>query len=280
MTEPRITRESVNGMGMEVRHWPEPTNAANPPVVILHGVLQTSGGMRHLAERLATDGEVVAPDLRGRGGTDKPDSGYDPASMAEDVGALMESMGLAPAVVIGRLHGGLVAYHLAARRPELVRGVVLGNASPDVSTERAARVLARVNAIPREFASLEDAQRFYEETLGLSTERVKSDLPIDLEPLPDGRYRWRHDLGIVARIEAAATPRADWHVLGRVRCPMLLLRGQRGELSAEVANRVLEVVPNSKAQVIHGAGPDVFLGPGSEQTLAAIQLFLRGVGRN
>ena len=279
MTVPRITRESANGLQMEVRSWPGPDAASNPPVVILHGVLQTSQGMRHLAERMAMDGEVLVPDLRGRGGTDRPDSGYDAATMAEDVGALIEGRGLSPAVVIGRLHGGLVAYHLAARRPELVRGVVLGNATPEVSSERAARVLARVSAIPRQFASREDAERFYEEVLGLSPARVRSDIPSDLEAQPDGSYRWRHDLDIVARIEAAATPRSDWHVLGRVRCPMLVLRGQRGELSAEVANRMLEIVPNSKAQVIHGAGPDVFLGPGSEQTLAAIQLFVRGVGR-
>ena len=40
---------------------------------------------------------------------------------------------------------------------------------------------------------------------------------------------------------------------------------------------MLAVIPQARAQTIYGASHDVFLGPGSEQTLAAIQLFLFGL---
>ena len=267
----------ANGITVAFRHWPAPAAAVHPPVVLLHGVLQSNEGMRHLAERLALDGEVLVPDLRGRGASDRPGSGYEPATMADDVAALVQKLGVDLPVVIGRLHGGLVAYYLAARYPGLLRGAILGDASPEVSKGRAERALASLREIPRRFASREDAERYYEDSFEVSAERARHDIPSDLEPAPDGGLRWRHDLDLVHRIESAAMPRSDWHVLARIRCPVLILRGLRGEIRPEVAARMLATMPGAQAQTIYGAGHDVFLGPGSEQTMAAIELFLHGL---
>jgi pimeloyl-ACP methyl ester carboxylesterase len=266
----------VNGIDLAYRHWPAPNQAIYPPLVLLHGTLQTGEGMRHLAEKLAQHGEVIVPDLRGRGATSQPLEGYDPASMAEDVGELVDYLDVEPVVAIGRLHGGLVSYHLAARRPELVRAIVLGDATPEVSEERAEAIKARVEGLPSHFQTLSEAESFYQNDLGLSPARVKSDLPSDLVQAADGTYQWRHNLEIVSRIEAASMPRSDWHVLDNVRCPVLILRGQRGLLRQEIMERMVGTMDNARGQTILGAGYDVFLGPGSEQTLAAIQLFLHG----
>ena len=269
--------EQVNGIRLAYRHWPGNPTAPRRPVILLHGVLQSGEGMRHLAEQLSLDREVLVPDLRGRGQSDRPEDGYDPATMAGDVAGLIDRIGIERPVLIGRLHGGLVAYHLAARRPELVSGVVLGDANPEVTADRAAQMLAAVNLLPGAFASHEDATRFYEERLGLPPDRARHDIPSDLEATPGGGYRWRHDLDIVRRIESAAVPRSDWEVLARLRCPALILRGQRGEIRPETAERMLATIPTARVQTIYGASHDVFLGPGSEQTLAAIQLFLFGL---
>ncbi|MBA3450316.1 MAG: alpha/beta hydrolase [Chloroflexia bacterium] len=277
MTEPRTSFAQVNGIAVAYRHWPAKSDALQPPVLLLHGVLQTGDGMRHLAEQLGYDREVLVPDLRGRGQSAQPDDGYDPATMADDVAALIDRLGIERPALIGRLHGGLIAYHLAARRPDLVRGIVLGDANPEVSDERARQAMREVGSLPRGFASRDDATRFYEEGLGLSPDRARHDIPSDLESTPDGRYAWRHNLDIVNKIEAAAIPRSDWHVLAKVRCSVLILRGQRGEIRREIADRMLETIPIARAQTIYGSGHDVFLGPGSEQTLAAIQLFLFGL---
>lgn len=277
MSQPRSGYEQVNGIRLAYRQWQAPATAHLPPVVLLHGVLQTGDGMHHLAEQLSIDREVLVPDLRGRGESDRPDDGYDPATMADDVAVLIDRLGVKRPALIGRLHGGLIAYHLAARRPELLSGIILGDANPEVSADRAAQALALVGALPRGFASHEDAARFYEEGLGLAPDRARHDIPSDLEATPDGGYRWRHDLDVVHRIEAAAIPRSDWSVLAQVQCPVLILRGQRGEIGRETANRMLATMPRARAQTIFGASHDVFLGPGSEQTLAAIHLFLAGL---
>ena len=277
MSQPGTGIEHVNGIRLAYRHWSEPANAHHPPVILLHGVLQSGEGMRHLAEQLSLDREVLVPDLRGRGNSDRPEGGYDPPTMADDVAELIDRLGIERPALIGRLHGGLVAYHLAARRRELVSGVVLGDANPEVTADRAAQALADVNLLPGAFASHAEATRFYEVGLGLPPDRARHDIPSDLEATPGGGYRWRHDLDIVRRIESAAVPRSDWDVLARLDCPVLILRGQRGEIRQETAERMLATIPRARVQTIYGSRHDVFLGPGSEQTLAAIQLFLFGL---
>ncbi|MFN8660895.1 MAG: alpha/beta hydrolase [Thermomicrobiales bacterium] len=271
----RAERIRANGIEQAYRHWPAPAEPRQLPVVILHGVLQAGVGMSYLAEELAAWGEVIVPDLRGRGETDQPEDGYDPASMAADVAALLDELVVGPVVVVGRKHGGVVAYHLAVARPDLVAGLVLGDTSPEISEARAQRVRERMATLPREFGSLRDAERFYEEGLGLPIDRARNDIPLDLEALDDGTLRWRHNLDLVARIENACMPRSDWEMFTRLTCPVLILRGHRGEITPEIATRLAETAPGVRVQVIHGSRHDVFIGPGSEQSLAAIALLLR-----
>ena len=267
---------SVRANGIRLRYlaWPGPTPPRYPPVVLLHGVLQSAEGMANLAAHLARHGPVVVPDLRGRGGSDQPAAGYDPATMADDVAALVETLALDRPVVIGRLHGGLVGYHLAARRPDLVRGLVLGDTAPEVDPVRADRALGAVRGLPPRFDSLDDALAYYRDVLRLSEARARNDIPHDLVPEPDGGYRWRHNLAVVERIEAASLPRADWDVVAEVRCPTLLLRGQRGEVPRPMAEKFCDTIRGCQVQTVLGARHDVFLGPGCEQSFAAVDLFL------
>ena len=268
-------RLRANGIEQAYRRWAGPLNSRHLPVVILHGVLQAGEGMYYLADQLAGWSDVIVPDLRGRGETERPADGYDPATMAADVAALLDELGVGPVVLIGRKHGGVVAYHLAEKRPDLVAGLVLGDTSPEISDERAQRVRERMATLPRSFASREEAERVYEQVLRLPLDRARNDIPVDLQTLDDGTLCWRHNLDLVARIEDACMPRSDWDVLSRLECPILVLRGYRGEITPEIAGKLAETPPGARVQVIHGSRHDVFIGPGSEQTLAAIALFLR-----
>lgn len=263
----------VNGIRMAYRVWRGPRRVSHPPVVLLHGLLQSGEGMTNLAAHLARRGPVLVPDLRGRGGTDQPDGGYDSATMADDVAALIRTLDFGRPVAIGRLHGGLIAYQLAARHPDLISGLVLGDTSPEVSAGRAERMLGFIRSLPRRFDSFDDAMAFYEGPLGLSAARARHDIPSDLERDGDG-YVWRHNIGILEKIEAASAPRQDWTVLENIRCPALLLRGQRGEVSPEMAERFRQAIPGCQVQTILGSRHDVFLGPGAEQAFGAIGLFL------
>lgn len=104
------------------------TAGSGPPVVLLHGYAETSRMWLPLMEKLAKTNTVIAPDLRGAGGSDKPESGYDKKTLAEDVHALALSLGAKRAKVVGHDIGLMVAYAYAAQYPQDVESVVLMDA--------------------------------------------------------------------------------------------------------------------------------------------------------
>src|SRR5947208_16714736 len=87
------------------------------PVILLHGYAQNSHMWRPLMKELAKTHLVVAPDLRGFGDSAKAESGYDKKTMAQDIHALAQSLGIQKAGVAGQDIGLMVAYAYAAQYP-------------------------------------------------------------------------------------------------------------------------------------------------------------------
>jgi len=98
------------------------------PVLLLHGYAQTSHMWRPLIPELAKTHTVIAPDLRGFGGSAKPERGYDKKSMAQDVHALAVSLGHGKVGVVGHDIGLMVAYAYAAQYPTEVNRIALMDA--------------------------------------------------------------------------------------------------------------------------------------------------------
>lgn len=108
------------------------TGAEAPPVLLLHGVPETSSCWRDLAPRLAKGRpgaparRVLAPDLPGLGGSAYPGP-YDVASVVAQVAALLDAE-TGRVDVVGHDWGGIVALGLAGLRPDLVRRLVVVDA--------------------------------------------------------------------------------------------------------------------------------------------------------
>lgn len=97
----------------------------SPLVVLLHGFPECWWTWRHVMPALAREGHrVAALDLRGFGGSDRPPSGYDLVSLADDVHGAVQALGHECAVVVGHGLGGHVAWVMANRFSSTVRGIV------------------------------------------------------------------------------------------------------------------------------------------------------------
>lgn len=98
------------------------------PVLLLHGVPETSICFRDLAPRLAHGRRVLAPDLPGLGGS-VYDGPFDVGSLVTQLTALLDAeVGGQPVDVVGHDWGGSLALALAGARPDLVRRLVVANA--------------------------------------------------------------------------------------------------------------------------------------------------------
>lgn len=132
----RHTESHVNGIRLHVVEAGPPEG---PPVVLLHGFPENWYGWRHQIGPLADAGfRVVVPDQRGYAASEKPRavSAYGLDVLADDAAALVESTGAPHAAVVGHDWGGIVAWWLAIRRPDLVSRLVVLNAPHPIAFRR------------------------------------------------------------------------------------------------------------------------------------------------
>ncbi|HEX6701985.1 MAG TPA: alpha/beta hydrolase [Gaiellaceae bacterium] len=99
-----------------------------PPLLLIHGWPQSWYAWRMLMPALAEDFEVIAVDQRGIGLSGKPANGYDTATLAADMVALMETLGHQRFAVYGTDTGMTIAYALAADHPDRVERLVVSEA--------------------------------------------------------------------------------------------------------------------------------------------------------
>src|ERR1700741_4886176 len=88
------------------------------PVILLHGYAETSHMWRPLMPELARRHTVIVPDLRGAGGSGRPEAGYDKKTMAVDIHELTSHLGFQRVSIVGHDIGLMVAYAYAAPFPQ------------------------------------------------------------------------------------------------------------------------------------------------------------------
>ncbi|MEZ0051359.1 pimeloyl-ACP methyl ester carboxylesterase [Mycobacterium sp. MAA66] len=96
-----------------------------PLVILLHGFASFWWSWRHQLRGLTDGARVVAVDLRGYGGSDKPPRGYDGWTLAGDIAGLVRALGHQSATLIGHADGGLVCWATAVLHPRAVRAIAL-----------------------------------------------------------------------------------------------------------------------------------------------------------
>ena len=98
------------------------------PLVLLHGFGQNWYMWNRLLPELSKHFTVIAPDLRGMGESDKPDSGYDKKTMAVDIHELVKKLGYSNIDLAGHDIGLMVAYAYAAQFGPEVKKLALMDA--------------------------------------------------------------------------------------------------------------------------------------------------------
>ena len=110
------------------------TGGEGPPLLLVHGWPQFWYQFRMIMPALARDFSVVAVDQRGIGLSDQPADGYDTATLASDLVALMDALGHPRFALYGTDVGMPIAYALAADHPEWLDRLVVSEAPlPGVS---------------------------------------------------------------------------------------------------------------------------------------------------
>jgi pimeloyl-ACP methyl ester carboxylesterase len=259
MTESRFVR--ANGL----RHHVLDHGGDGPVLVLVHGLTANAHFFDGVARAgLAAARRILAVDLRGRGLSDTPPSGYTMADHAADLFGVIDEFGLDRVALGGHSFGGLLAIWVAAHAPERVERTLL----LDVPAEVDATVLEQIGpSLARLGRSYASREAYFEQLRGqpyFAEDGWNDDLAAyyagDVEELPDGSVRSRcTPEAIREAVEGTMTP--DWPALAaRVVCPTLLVRttgafGPHGApplISREAARRTAELLPAGRLLEVAG----------------------------
>jgi pyruvate dehydrogenase E2 component (dihydrolipoamide acetyltransferase) len=252
--------ELANGTNLSVL-TAGPADAADT-IVFIHGLGGSQSTWASVLGDFAETYRIVAVDLPGHGGSDKPEADaadYTIAGLAAAIGEVIEQRDLAPAVLVGHSLGGAAALQLTLDRPKLVRALALVN-SAGLGSEISGDLLDRIEAEP----SREEARRLLE--LFFANQRFVLDRGVD--DMYASRVAPGADQAIKA-IAAEAFDRSGQKVvfvdrLGEIEVPILLVWGELDRVvPARHAVAAMQANPVSWLEVFEGVGhvPQVEAAP-------------------
>jgi pimeloyl-ACP methyl ester carboxylesterase len=138
---------------------------ATETIVFVHGLAGSQTTWASVLGDFAEKWRIVAVNLPGHGGSDKPspaDTDYSVSGLASALGEIIEKLDLTPAIVVGHSLGGAVATQLALDRPKLVKGLVLTD-SAGLGAEMSGELLDCIEAEPSRDETRRLLELFFEE---------------------------------------------------------------------------------------------------------------------
>jgi pimeloyl-ACP methyl ester carboxylesterase len=233
---------------------------AGPFVLLLHGLAGHADEWAQTASWLTARCRVVALDARGHGRSERVPGDVTRDSLVADAAFVVERLRLQPVVAVGQSVGGLTALSLAARRPDLVRGLVVVDASPagggEGVEEAVAATAEALRRWPASFGSRAAAEAFFAERFGdgLAAAAWAS----GLEHTETG-WRPRFDVDVMAQTLREAISIPSWDEWDGVRCPTLVVRAGEGMVEPGTAGEMIERLPTARLVELAHASHDVHL---------------------
>ncbi len=230
-------------------------------VICAHGLTRNGRDFDRLAAALSETSRVACPDFPGRGRSDWLDHPEDyayPTYLAA-AAALIARLGVDRVDWVGTSMGGLVGMMLASLPGSPVRRLVLNDVGPLVPAKALERIGSYVGADPR-FRSLEELEAYLREIHApfgpLPDEEWARLARHGSRRLPDGSWTLAYDPRIGEAFRALPPQDVDlWDVWDRVRCPVLVLRGERSDvLLPATAEEMARRGPGARVVTVPGTG--------------------------
>jgi len=221
---------AINGIHLSYLEF----GGSGTPLLALHGHFGCARMFAGLADSLHQEWRIIALDQRGHGWSDKP-TDYSRGAYIKDLRKVIETLELAPVVLLGHSLGGLNAYQLAAQRPDLVRAMIVEDMG------------AKTNEIP--IFMPDWPVRF--DTINQVLDFLKSkELDKDtyfLESLIEHSDGWGFQFQYDQMINSQQLVHGDWSQdWSASTCPALLLHGHKSwVLTTEHAREMANCRPNT-----------------------------------
>lgn len=287
MPEPRLNYvQCLHAQGLHRMAYWEWGDPANPRVLVcVHGLARQGRDFDALAGALTGDYRVVAPDVVGRGRSDRlPDPmAYAVPTYVADMVTLLARVNAESVHWVGTSMGGLIGLGLASLPGSPIVRLVLNDVGPTIEAAALARIGEYLGQAWR-WGSLEEAADYLwtiSQSFGPHTREQWLALTRHmLKPDGDG-FKLHYDPAIAVPFRAvtpelaAAGEAAMWRAYDAISCPTLALRGAQSDLlSRATAQAMAQRGPKARVHEFEGVGhAPMFSTP---EQIAVVREFLLG----
>ena len=260
MNEPIMKKGSGHGVDIQLAEW----EGNGKTVLCVHGITANCRCWDVIAGALSPAHRVLAMDLRGRGLSGKPDSGYSITHHVSDIRAVLDDLGIDKVVIMGHSLGAFISLAFGATFPDRVDRIILVDGGGKLSAEQMEKVFAGIkpslDRLGNVFPSFEAYLKVMKEAPYLHpwTPAFETYFRYETEDVDGGVRPRTHPEHI--QEEAANLGNMDVATFyPQVNSPTLILRATEGLLADDdillpekVLERMLKEIPNARAVTVQG----------------------------
>ncbi len=259
----------VNGLRLHYLDW---GNEDKPPMLLLHGRIQSAHSWDFTALAFHDEFHVIALDERGHGDSDwAPDGDYTAATQFPDIEGFVDALKLDAITLIGHSMGGRNSMVYASRHPERLRALVIVDMAPQTGGPDGPDFLSAQQAPqrpnfrgarrrpPQEADSFEEyVQTSHALNPRRTLEQLRGSLAHQVRQFPDGKWRLKWDPVLRSADSNGLGAEKLWGCFSLIRCPTMLIRGGESRMVSDATvQRMKEYIPTMKSAVVAGAGHGV-----------------------
>ena len=258
---PEFVKARGDGVAIQLAQWP----GEGESVLCIHGLTANCRCWDRLAQTISTEKRVLAMDLRGRGFSEKPETGFSIEHHCRDIEAVVHDLGLETVTVMGHSLGASIAAYFAATRPGMVEKTVLLDGAGQLSEAQMEKVVAGIKLSLERLGKVFPSYENYMETLKQApffkawNDYLDAYFQYEIEAVEGGVRSRVYPEGVQ---EELANMRAfrigDYY--RDIASPVLILRATEGMMAPDdlllpedAAARMAEEIPSAERADIHGS---------------------------
>jgi pimeloyl-ACP methyl ester carboxylesterase len=278
-----MTRVALKGISLAVAEWPGPARGA--AVVCIHGLTANHTCWASIADVLSPAHRLIAYDLRGRGESDKPETGYSLAHHGDDLLGLLDHFGLKKAVLLGHSLGAGIALRFAALHPERVAKLILVDGGIDVRAEVVDSLRPAIERLGVEFPSLDmflGFVRMLPMFEGRWNDYLERYFRYDVEVLPAGTVRSKAARHAIEEEIGNLERERLWVYHHQVKAPTLIFRAPDGLLTPtdclmtqDEAEAMAHAIPRARLVVVPDTNHYTVLLGQNPRVKSSLRAFLK-----
>jgi 3-oxoadipate enol-lactonase len=217
------------------------------PLLMLHGAGVPHGQFQPQYDSLGAKFRLIVPDVRGHGESAKSSAHYSMQQFADDMVALLDSLGIDKTLILGHSMGGTIAQQMAVDQPERVKALALAETNYGI---KSAPMLYWTVKLMDPVSRMIGIKRL----AGLSVKQFSANSP-QLKPFMEAAFQQHiDDPDNFWNISQANNEFDGKGQLARIQCPTLILIAEKNRATHGMAKYMAEHIPNAQLVTIPNAG--------------------------